>query len=218
MPSNNQKTPLVDGLNRFTSGKIEDAGQLIGKSLPASILAIDPSHTIVTVKFEVKTALQIPMVQCPVGTSEYVRLPLKVGDKGFVVAVDTYMGGMSGIGGGIASLQQQPNLSTLVWFPCGNKSFDATEEPTKIVAYGPSGAVLRDKDKVITLTLDKDKGLQIVWNGVPLMTFSANGISIQYQGHGIVINSAGTSIDGKQFLPHTHTGVQSGPNPTGPVS
>lgn len=217
MPTNNQKTPLVDSLNRFVSDKITDVGQLAGKSLPASIMAIDPSNTIVTVKFEIKTQLQIPIVQCPVGFPEYIRLPLQVGDKGFVVAVDAYMGGMSQIGKGIASLDQQPNLSTLVWFPCGSKAFTPTEEPTKIVTYGSTGAVIRDKDKIIVLTLDKDRGLQVIWNGVPLMTFSNNGISIQYQGKGIVINSGGTFIDGVNFLPHTHSGVQSGPNPTGPV-
>lgn len=218
MPSNNQKTPLVDGLNRFVSDKIKDVGELTGKSLPASVLAIDPSNTVVTVKFEVQTTLQIPMVQCPIGTSEYLRLPIQKGDKGFVVACDVYMGGMSGIGKGVASLQQQSNLATLVWFPVGNLGFDAVEDPMKIIGYGPNGVVIRDKTKTISLTLDKTGGLQVMWNGVPWLTFSADGISMQYKGHGIVINAGGTAIDGIQFLPHTHTGVQSGGNNTGPVS
>lgn len=216
----NNNTPLVDSLNRFVSDKYADLTQLIGKSLPASIESVDETGTIVTVNIEIKSTLQFPKVTCPVGTSEYVRLPLKPGDKGAVIAIDAYMGGMSGLGGGVATLVQQPNLSTLVWFPVGNKLFQTlqAQEIGKLLGYGDNGVILRSTNGQIVFELDKDRGLQITWNGVPLMTFAANGISIQYQGKGIVINSSGTFIDEVNFLPHEHTNVQTGSDNSGPVN
>lgn len=236
MPSNNQKTPVVDGLNRFVSGKVKDIQALTGKALPATILAIDPSLTIVTVNFEVKTDLQIPIIQCPIGLPEFLRVPFKKGTKGFVMSVDAYMGGMSGLGGGTATLDRLPNLSTLVWFPCGNITFDAVDDPKKSTLYGDDGVILRDTDNIIRFELDKNKGLQLTWNGKALMTFASNGIAFQYQNNSIAVTAAGvtiesqsgntmisspggnTSIDNKPFLPHSHGGVASGSNDTGGVT
>lgn len=239
-----QRTPIVDGLNRFVNDKIEDWSQLLGKSLPASAMAVDPSGTIVTVNFEIETGLTIPIVQCPIGFPEWVRWPIQKGDPGFVTAVDLYMGGMSGLGDGVAELTQQPNLSTLVWFPCGNFKLPATDDPQKVVIYGPTGVILRDKNKACVFTLTPD-GITITLNGQPYMSFDVNGITWTYGGNtismnasGIVIDglagtvnvnggagginlnggAAGTAIDGKIFLSHTHTGVTSGPGDTGPVT
>src|SRR5215467_1008579 len=75
---------------------------LQGKAIPVSITEIDSTHTIVKVKFEVETDYTLPIVQCPVIGPEYVRLPLKVGDKGYVTSADYYLGGMTGLGGGTA--------------------------------------------------------------------------------------------------------------------
>lgn len=213
----NAKTPFGDSLNRFTSGKIGDAANLIGKSFPASVIAVNPNKTIVSVKFEVKLDTPIPMIQCPVGTSEYVRLPIQKGDKGFVIPADIYMGGMSGIGGGVATLDQQPNLTNLVWFPCGNIDFSDRGDNDMLVGYGPDGVVLSDKDKVIEFRLSKQDGLIIKWHGQTLMTINNSGVSLGFQNFGIDINGSGTIIDGVNFLPHQHNNVQNGPNNTGAV-
>lgn len=214
------KTPYGDGLNRFASGKFQDLSQLMGKALPASVVSVDETNTIVTVKIEIQSTQQFPQITCPVGTSQYARLPIQQGDLGGLVAFDYYMGGMSGLGGGVATLAQLPNMSTLVWFPVGNKDFTPLreEEQDKPLISGPQGVYLKSIGNGIEFNLDKDAGLQITWNGAPLMTFAQNGVSIQYMGHGIVINNAGTFIDGKQFLPHEHTGVQPGSGNSGPVS
>jgi hypothetical protein len=146
MPSNNQKTPLVDGLNRFVSAKFTDASELEGKALPASVLAVDPTNTIVTVKFEIQSDLKLPgMIQCPVGLPEWIRYPWPQGTPGFVISSDVYLGGMSGLGGGTATWQQLPNLTNIVWFPCGNTENDPTEDPNKVVIYGPDGVIIRDR-------------------------------------------------------------------------
>jgi hypothetical protein len=90
--------------------------------MPASVVAIDASGTIVTVKFEVQDdVITFPNMKMPVFGPRFIRYPLRAGGddgtKGFVVPSDYYMGGMSGLGGGVANLTQRPNLSTYVFFP-----------------------------------------------------------------------------------------------------
>lgn len=241
---NNIKTPLVDGLQRLISNKIYDALELNGKSLPATIEEVDETGTIVTVNFEIETDFNLPKVQCPVGYPEYIRFPLQKGDKGFCIPADVYMGGMSGLGGGVAGFNQQANLSTLVWLPCGNTKFSPTDDKQKVVIYGPTGVILRDKDKKCIFELTP-QGIRITLNGQEYMNFNSNGISLLFGGNNISINGNGitingvnsaveinggssginvnggagqTAIDGQLFLPHTHTGVTPGSGDSGPVT
>lgn len=91
---------------------------------------------------------------------EYVRYPIVVGCKGVVFPADAYLGGVSGIGGGTADLALPANLSALVFFPVGNSGWAASEAPTKLVLYGPDGAIIRTADKASSLTVSMD-GAQI---------------------------------------------------------
>lgn len=215
----NLKTPLGDNLNRFVSGKTQDISNLAGKSLPASVVAVDPTGTIVTVKIEIQSTQQFPQVTCPVGCSQWLRHPVQAGDKGLLVAADAYMGGMSGLGGGVATLAQLPNLTTLVWFPVGNANFTALrpEEQNKPLINGPQGVFLKSTGNEIEFDLDKDNGLIIKWRGQPLVALNGEGISLTLNGHGIQITNDGTFIDGVKFLTHEHSGVTPGSGNTGPV-
>ena len=174
MSDNSLKTPLGSALNAFTRNKIADAMQLAGRSLPCSVVEVDGQ--IVTVKFELNSPFTLPQVTMPIFGAEYIRFPTQVGDRGFVVPADAYLGGISGLGGGVADLSQRANLSTLVFFPIGQKNFTAVD-PNAVVVYGPNGVVLRNtaSDTVFTLT---PSGLDITTTGTITaearsMTFTA---------------------------------------------
>lgn len=159
MADNAQKTWLPLSLNRLGQKKAAEAIQLLGKALPASIAAIPTAGVpIVTVKFEVNAApFTIPNVTCPLFGPEWIRYPIAVGTKGVVFPADAYLGGVSGLGDGVAQLGQLPgNLSALVFFPVANKSWQASESPNSLVLYGPDGAIIRDAAKKTTITLTAD--------------------------------------------------------------
>lgn len=168
MSGNQQKIPFVSALSRFAENKIDDGNQLLGKSLPCSIKAV-VSSSVVTVKFEVQNTdplgQTLPPVTVPVFGPEYIRYPFQVGDKGIVISADAYIGGVSGLGGGVATLVQQGNLATLVFLPIGNKAWAPTTSPTATVLYGVNGGgvtLLSDimgQDVSVTLT---DSGVAIV--------------------------------------------------------
>jgi len=213
-----QKTPFVSTQTRFAEERIGSAWQLLTKAPPASIVSMDSTNTIATVALEIDSIYTFPPITCPVFGPQFIRYPLGKGVKGVLLSGDYYLGGVSGLGDGRATLGKVANLSSCVFFPIGNASFSPVEDKEKTIVYGNDGVILRDKDNKISFTIDANRGLQVIWNGTPLMTFSADGISLQYNGHGVVINNSGTFIDGVQFLPHQHTNVQTGTSTTGPVN
>ncbi len=238
MADNAQKTPIAQTLNRWSDGKIGSAAQLLGKSVPASALSVDPTGTIVTVKLEMQSSpFTFPEITCPVYGPQWIRWPIQRGDPGVCFSSDFYLGGMSGQGGGVAGLTQMMNLGALVWFPIGNANFEPTENPNAVVLYGPDGAVIKtqagDTGKVVvnsggveqkyaerTRTEVDEEGFKVYIDNQLKMIVDANGLRMMFGGlstYGVNVTASGTFIDGVNFLPHEHTNVQTGLSNTGPV-
>jgi hypothetical protein len=145
MAGEHLKTPLATSLNAFAARKVYEGIQATGRSLPCSIVAIGANGAIVTVNFEVNaTPFVLPQLTVPVLTSQYVRLPLQVGDLGIVISADTFIGNVSGLGSGTPSLLVPPgNLSALVFVPIGNANWAASADANAVDVNGPDGVILR---------------------------------------------------------------------------
>lgn len=143
--STGQKTPIARTLNQFAENKVRGLLELTGKSLPASV--VSRAGAVVTVKFEITSDYTLQNITVPMIGSEYIRLPIQAGCLGWVMTADAYLGGVSGLGGGVADLSQRANLSMLVWSPIGNKNWTASEDDNAVVIYGPDGTVIRNTAK-----------------------------------------------------------------------
>jgi hypothetical protein len=133
-------TPLAQSLDKFADRKTADRQQLQGKSLPCSV--VSTNGAIVTVKFEVNAApFTLPNVTVPIFGPEYVRHPIKAGDKGFVMTASVSLRGVSGLGSGVADLSRPGNLTALVFMPVGNTNFPPLD-PTKWWAYATANCRL----------------------------------------------------------------------------
>jgi len=197
MADNSQTTPLARALTRFVQGEIDKQVQQFGQSLPVSVVAIDGPF--VTVQFDVQSTITFPNMKVAQAISRYARPPTQVGDKGFVVASDVYLGGATGLGGGYANyLRGESNLSTLVYVPLSNTSWPAVDANAYNIT-APNGAVIKD-----------DSGNSII-------TLTPSSITLQCGSSSIVIDASGVTIMGKDFLTHVHSGVEPGPSNTGGV-
>ena len=186
--SNAQKTPLARALNATAQRRALDAIAVTGRALPAHVVAV--SGSIVTVAFDVSGPWTIPNVTCPIQGPEYIRMPTRVGDKGCVFPADASLGGNSGLGSGLATIPSLPaNLSAVVFFPFGNSTWTATDDPNAVVIYGPNGAIIRDTGGNSKVTVTPS-----------LITLEATTINL----NGTVM------INGHAYLMHEHTLVQSG--------
>jgi hypothetical protein len=197
MADNSQTTPLARTLTYFVQSEINNQLQQIGQSLPVSVVEVDGPF--VTIKFEVQGPISFPNMKVAQAISRYARPPTQIGDKGFVVAADVYLGGVTGLGGGYANyLRQEANLSTLVYVPLSNTSWPAVDANAYNIT-APNGAVIKD-----------DSGNSII-------TLTPSSITLQCGSSSIVIDASGVTIMGKDFLTHVHSGVEPGPSNTGGV-
>ena len=198
MGNNVQKTSFAKGMVNYVQGEIANQLGQLGQALPVSVVAVD--NAMVTVKFEVEGPITFPQVKVPQTISRYARPPTQVGDKGMVMAADTYLGGVSGLGGGVATYgQKMPNLSALVFVPLSNKAWPAVDADAYNIT-APNGAVIQD-----------DSGNSVI-------TLTPSSITLAVGGNSIVIDASGVKIMGKDFLTHKHTGVTPGGGTTGNVS
>lgn len=146
-----QKLSLARNINRFMDQRMEEAFQSAGKVLPASI--VGRSGNMVTVSFELRdTPYVFPQVTIPLFGPEYIRYPMQPGDKGIVIPADTYLGGVSGQGGGVADLTPPANLSALVFLPISNTEWEGVDGQV-LTLYGPEGVTIRDAGSNTTFLL-----------------------------------------------------------------
>jgi len=237
-----QKTPLAVSLNNFTQKKIEDYQQTLGQILPCHVTAVEGA--IVTVAFDVLAGnLTIPQVTCAIAESEYVRLPIQIGDKGVCLAADTRLGGITGLGQGLAPLSTPSNLGGLIFVPLGNKNWFSVNGQY-LFMYGPEGVELTTINQDCKLILNSS-GIHVNLNGGNLYIENGNntmtgnltvqglitgqggfhitggtGATMQITGDisqtGNFSNTGSLTNNGKNVgSTHTHGGVQTGGGNTG---
>ena len=184
------KKPLGATVNQVAQRQALDAIQLTGKALPCHIVAV-VSSGIVTVAFDVNsTPFTLPQVTVPIEYPEYIRYPIKVGDKGMVFPADARLGYTSGLGGGVPDLTQPSNLAALSFVWLGSTAWSTTDDANAVVVYGPNGVVLRNTA------------------GTSKITISSTGIDIQTTGQ--------ITLNGIVWGTHVHSGVSGGPGDSGP--
>lgn len=146
-----QKISFGRNMHQFAERKILDAMELAGQILPATI--VEQSGKMVTVSFSLQNIpFTLPLVTIPLFGPQYVRYPMQPGDKGIVIPVDTYIGGMSGLGGGVADLTPPGNLDALVYLPISNTEWQAVDGQV-LTLYGPEGVTMRDAGSNTTFLL-----------------------------------------------------------------
>lgn len=148
------KLNFASSMNRFTERKIENALQKSGKVLPASV--VKQTGNMITVSFELRDIPYVlPQVTIPLFGPQYIRYPMQPGDKGIAIPADTYIGGVSGQGGGIADMTPPANLSALVFLPISNTEWQGVDGQV-VTVYGPEGVTLRDSGSNTTFLLKPD--------------------------------------------------------------
>lgn len=143
-------TPLVFSHPRAIDKRTQDKQQAGPQAIPVSVVQV--IGELVKVKAEVNSQFTIPQTLMPQAFSQWVRPPTQVGDKGFAVSADFYLGGQSGLGGGTANLYGRANLSTLVFMPVSQKSF-SSRNLNQVFINGPQGVLIQDQDGHCTINV-----------------------------------------------------------------
>jgi hypothetical protein len=194
MPDNFQKLWVQKNLNAHAASQAAQAIQATGRALPCQVTAVDGS--IVTVTFEVTGPWTLPDLTLPKAESQWLRAPTQVGDFGMTMPADTFLGGISGLGTGVADLTvDYGNMTTLVFVPVAATSFPAAPDPDKAWVNGPGGARLGDTQNGVYIDCDVESGTVTIAAGGQTWTFDATGFTMST---GIVAET------------HVHGGVATG--------
>jgi hypothetical protein len=190
MSDNHLTTPIVFNQPVGIANQDADAQQNQPKAVPCTVSAI--SGELVTVKFEIKSNFTLPTITIPQAYSQWVRGATQVGDKGFAVPGDYFLGGQSGQGTGTASIYPRGNLGTLVFVPITTKSFPSRPNQNATFINGPQGVILQDTAGNCVLTLTST-GVTITV-GNETFTINANGFTSSIGS--LVSNSSGITTTG----------------------
>lgn len=186
---------LQPKLNQQARNQALQAISQLGQALPCSVTAVNGS--LVTVKFEVQSVpFTLPPLTLPKAESQWLRSPTQIGDVGLTVPADTFLGGVSGQGTGVANPSvNYGNLGTLVWVPIAATTFPSTPDANKAWVNGPHGARLGDSASDVYVDCDATSGT---------VTIKASGKTWTFGPAGFTMSS---SIVAET---HIHGGVQTG--------
>ena len=177
MADNFEKVWVQKSANQLAINRAQQAIQNTGRALPCHVVAVNGA--IVTVAFDVNGSPQnLPNVTIPKAESPWIRMPTQIGDKGVTMPADAYLGGVSGLGGGVATLTQRANLTALVFVPVSNANSGPIDQNMAQI-QGPSGVILQTEDGSVALTLNA-YGITIKI-GADTFTWSASGVNFPVQ-------------------------------------
>jgi hypothetical protein len=217
MSDNYAKLWVQRSANQLAINRARQAIENLGRALPCRVVGVNGS--IVTVAFEVNAApFTLPNITIPKSESNWIREPTQVGDLGRTVPADAYLGGVSGLGGGVATLTRPGNLSALVFEPISNKGSPPID-PNASQVQGPNGAIIRTTAGTTSQIVTNTSGTTVTFGtstvvvnasetaltfGSTSLVLNASGITMTFGGQTIVFNGSGLSINGAIYENHTH--------------
>lgn len=129
------KKHFTASLNRFTDQKLAQNNEKNGYAWPCHVISV--SRSLVTVAFDVQTPFALPQVTCAISESKYVRLPIQVGDTGVAVNASAMLGGITGLGGNLASTTTPFNMAALFFIPLSSSTWPSVN-PSSVVITAPN--------------------------------------------------------------------------------
>ena len=190
---------------------------IMGKSLPCHVTAV--AGQIVTVAFDLPQGAPwiLPEITIPVASSPYDYEPYQIGDTGFTVPADVYLGGISGIGGGQATWKRPGNIDALVFVPVGKQSFSPANASARII-QGPDGWIAQTTQGTTCTAVGNQNGITLTYGSTQIV-MNSTSISLTAGGETVTLDSSGLEICGILFGTHEHSGVATGSGTSGgPVS
>jgi hypothetical protein len=209
MADNYDKLWVQKSANQLAINRAQQAIQKLGRALPCRVVEV--SGSIVTVAFEIQGSPQtLPNITIPKAESPWIRMPTQVSDKGVTMPADAYLGGVSGLGGGVATPTQRANLTALVFVPVSNSSSGPIDQNMAQI-QGPSGVILQTADGNVALTLN-EAGITIKI-GSQTFTWNATGVNFP-----VPITAPDVILPNGSVNNHYHGGVQTGTGNTGAMT
>lgn len=226
MADNFSKLWLQKSQNQLAINRAAQEIRKQGRALPCRVTAVNGA--IVTVEFEMDTSpWTLPPITIPKAESPWIRMPTQVGDFGYTAPADVYLGGISGLGGGVARFLRRGNLSNLIFTPVSNAN-SAPDDPNAAQVCGPNGAIIRTTTGTESSVVTDTNGTTITF-GTTTFVVNASGITLTVDGQTFTwgesqavstlpIKAPDVVLPNGAVNGHYHGGVQTGSGNTDPMT
>ncbi len=193
MADNALVTPSAFSLPKVVDQRTQDKQQLQQQAIPVTVVKV--VGELVTVAAQAQSQFTIPQITIPQAFSEWVREPTQVGDKGWAVPSDYYVGGQDGLSGGTSDFRTRGNLTNLVFQHNSQKQFphNTNRDPNAVFINGPAGALVQTTDGTVVVYIKKDKVYILPASGA-ILYLGGDGVTGTYD---FVVTSSGPSINVK---------------------
>jgi len=223
MADNFSKLWLQKSQNSLAINRAAQEIRKQGRALPCRVTKV--VGAIVTVEFEMDTSTwTLPPITIPKAESPWFRHPTQVDDLGMTLPADVYLGGISGLGKGIANFLRRGNLSALVYVPVSNAD-SGPDDPNAAQVCGPNGAIIRTTTGTKSSIVTNTNGTTITFGTTTLIvnassiTFTVDGQTFTWGGSQAVstlpIKAPDVLVPNGSVNGHNHPGVQTGSGNTG---
>ena len=220
MSDNALVTPLVFSLPRTARGHAEDVRFEVPQPVPVTITKI--MGELVEVQVEVKgrnSPFTIQKFTVPQSFSQWIREPTQVGDKGWIIPSNFYLGGMSGLNGSTANWYNRANMTNMVFQPISQKQFpnNTNRNLNQVFMNGPEGVRHQTTDGKYFHDIDGKNGQIVLGANGSTITFKQGSVEITINGNthtftDTQFKSAGDVLTKENTTLETHTHAM-GPPP-----
>lgn len=196
------KFPMALNMGLTMDYRSGASSQDLGWNLPCKVVSINETGLVVTVSIQVKSSsIVFQNVTVPIVQSRYIRMPIQVGDAGFLMSADASLCPIAGTTLGTANFKDSGNFqSNMAFYPISNvQTFPLSPNINAVLIQGPEGVVITDDTNGSTIALTA--------TGITMASGSSS-ITINHDGD-IEINGT-LKINGKNYLDHEHGGVSTG--------
>jgi hypothetical protein len=168
-----QKYSFVNQLHNFVRTKTADNQQNQPKTIQGHVSKILPNDFL-EFTIDATGPFTLPIIKIPQAFSKYHREPTQIGDKGYAVPNDYYVGGESGDSGGTANMYQRGNLATHIFHPISAQSFPTRDQNNFLITGGPTGITAQSADTKTNINIDYAQGKDsLIHNAVKDMLHTA---------------------------------------------
>jgi hypothetical protein len=132
------KHPFTYRMNEWSAKRNNSHQERQAKSIPCHVTKVDKDF--IHVAFETQNGIFTPpTVKIPQSWSQYSREPTQVGDKGYAVPGNYYLGGVTGDAGGNTDFYPRGNLTTLSFNGTSHKQNPDRDYDQLTHMAGPNG-------------------------------------------------------------------------------
>jgi|SRR5215469_12476 len=132
------KHPFGWRMNQWAVKRHTSQQEQLTKSIPCHVTKVDKDF--IEVAFETTNSIfTMPTVKIPQSMSQYQREPTQVGDKGYAVPSDYYLGGSTGDAGGRTNFFPRGNLTAISFQPVSHTQNPDRDYDTLTHMGGPNG-------------------------------------------------------------------------------